>query len=464
MYKRGNWSVLGVKKNDKLLEAIGQPRMMLELSALVALVSCKMKEITTSGINPFAQPRLDETIYAVTSDSTDEPSVFLENLYHYAKDTPADRAIADIDPYLPFVGLSESDYSLGDEKFAFWYVINQWKDSNDAASFKEKLCYERFERPYAFISGDDKKRIDAEASSQTAILRRQFPVFIDFRAGLIFAETTAGPEIEILLDTFKTIGLEIEGRHWEFDNDPLWMFKFLNFAAENTKYKEEFTKRAEELTMFSKGNIAKLENKAMEAIVSNYYSLAELPNALWAGLKAPAQFRLHPASDTPIGATTPSNAWTVLNFTDDAQVFASGVVIQELYTRINKADQSEKIIRKDIFTLTIDPSINNLDLGVAFLKGFDLPKIKTEINREVKKTKTNLAISQYWMRWLQEMEEAVLTFISCVRDTLELSGSAKAGILPMDLDDDKSGTFVMGTDVSSVSDSPAVVFIDKKTA
>jgi hypothetical protein len=34
----------------------------------------------------------------------------------------------------------------------------------------------------------------------------------------------------------------------------------------------------------------------------------------------------------------------------------------------------------------------------------------------------------------------------------------------MDLDDDKSGTFVMGTDVSSVSDSPAVVFIDKKTA
>jgi hypothetical protein len=68
------------------------------------------------------------------------------------------------------------------------------------------------------------------------------------------------------------------------------------------------------------------------------------------------------------------------------------------------------------------------------------------------------------MRWLQEMEEAVLTFISCVRDTLELSGSAKAGILPMDLDDDKSGTFVMGTDVSSVSDSPAVVFIDKKTA
>lgn len=453
MYKRGNWSVTGLDPTSlsKFKDFLNEPSSLLDISAVLGLVTCKMREMSAVGINPFAAPRLDENIFAKDTQAA-FPIDLPQMLSAYAQAVPEDRAITNTSCFLAFYGNNASVYTIDESRqwYGFWYVMNVWKDSNDVNSLKEKLSYEAHDRPYPFLTGDDKKHIDAEASTATCILRRQFPVLIDYAEGLVFAETTANPEIESLIDTLGTMGLEIEPRAWSFGVETDWVTQFLDYIEKNTKHRDEFAKRAEELTRFRKDQVEKLQDKTLERIVSNYFALTELPNGLWGALKSPAQIKLQPTSDAPLAASTPSNAFTLCSFSDEASVVASNVVFQELHVR-TKPNNSEYCFRNDLFTMIVDPGINNLDYGVAYMRGFDLPSLKREINREIRKTKVAPDIAHYWKRWMEGMRDSIATFIDCLKTTLEIDGKTTVGLIKPSMDDDDDGvtTVTMGVDLSS---------------
>jgi hypothetical protein len=451
MYRRGNWSVFGVDRSAlaQFKEALNNKHALLDVSAAVALVTCKLQEQSAVGINPYSAPRIDEDILVNPSQDPKAPS-FAQMLNAYLGASAEDKAVEPTDLYEPFYGANEKDYVLDASRdwYGFWFVVNVWKDTNDVASLKEKLAYTSFERPYAFVTGDSKKKIDAEASDQTSILRKQFPVLIDFDEGLVFAENTEGPVLESLMELLKTLRAEPESRYWDF-NDEKWPGKVLDYVVTNTKFDEEFAKRAEELTRFTKEEIEKLADKNMERIVSNFFAISELPNSLWIALKPSAQFKLYPASEAPLAASTPSNAYTLLNVTPTCSTISANLVFQELISSI-KPNKEEQIIRKDLFSMTVDFGINNAEVGVAHLKGFDLPRLKGAISSEIKKTKVSPEIGHYWVKWLAGMEEAVVTFISSMRDVLEIPGDAEVGLKRMNISSDTSDSSTQDFVVSPV--------------
>ena len=63
---------------------------------------------------------------------------------------------------------------------------------------------------------------------------------------------------------------------------------------------------------------------------------------------------------------------------------------------------------------------NISDAGCAALRGFDLPRFKKDMKRQIKE-KTSLEISNYWMEWLIEMKGAVNFFIDNINETLKLN-------------------------------------------
>ena len=86
---------------------------------------------------------------------------------------------------------------------------------------------------------------------------------------------------------------------------PNWPAEILNKLHENTQYQGDFQKRADEATRFKSSEIEKLEDREMESIVSNYFSMTQLPSDLWVGISGSAQIRLHDASP-PIGVKAPT--------------------------------------------------------------------------------------------------------------------------------------------------------------
>ena len=109
---------------------------------------------------------------------------------------------------------------------------------------------------------------------------------------------------------------------------PNWPAEILNRLYENTQYQRDFQKRAEEATRFKASEIEKLEDRELESIVANYFSMTQLPSDLWVGISGPAQVRLHDASP-PIGVKAPTTATTLLSMTSDAKVISGAITFQE---------------------------------------------------------------------------------------------------------------------------------------
>jgi hypothetical protein len=65
------------------------------------------------------------------------------------------------------------------------------------------------------------------------------------------------------------------------------------------------------------------------------------------------------------------------------------------------------------------------------LRGFDLPSLRKEIQREIRKTKQVPSIEQFWGNWLHELSNAVRTIEASFRELLGLDGNQEGGILPM---------------------------------
>jgi hypothetical protein len=198
---------------------------------------------------------------------------------------------------------------------------------------------------------------------------------------------------------------------------------------EGTQYQNDFQKRADEATRFRPKEIEKLEDKELEAIVANYFSMTELPNDVWAGLAAPAQIRLH-ATSQPILVKAATSATTLLGMTSDAHVLSGSITFQERITYLSKKGE-ERAFRKDVLSVDVNDQINLTDVGAAMLRGFDIPAYRKDIQREIRKTKQVPSIEEFWSTWLHQMSNAVRTLEASFREILELGGDEKGGILPM---------------------------------
>ena len=410
MFGKGNWSIFGVEPDSlaTFKETLEDQFLLLELSQIRASYYTKYKEKPSVGINPFDAPRVDEKA---------------ENLDHVILaylDCPEDTLSSpEFLPLTEFAGSSAKDFQIDEDGhcFGLWFVLNEFEDTMDVASKKEQSSYDMVTRPYKFLIKEEKKAVDAAVKASNSVVRKQFPVLIDFSQGRVYALTTVQDEILLLQETLKKMGADTFGIHWNF-GDCNWPSRFLNYVRENTlkQHSDAMAHMADELTRFTKKEVPALDDKVMDRIVKNYFALAPLDTERWAALKAPAKIRLYKTSD-PLTCAGPSEAFSLFQFSDQAEAVGAGVVIQSLSTRVQKGVDVE--VRKDLFSVQIDSNMNLQDAGAALLRGFDMPAYKSTMRKEIKESRgQEVPISKYWIEWLREMRVAVLGLIEDLSETL----------------------------------------------
>jgi hypothetical protein len=339
---------------------------------------------------------------------------------------------------LPEEILNSEGYGFGEQNFelhsslpwyGLWAVSNQWKDVSDLPSVKEQHSYSVLERPYKFLQATDKNTVDQEIHGITAATRKQLPVLLDFNEGRAYIENSSKKAIQAVTELLKQMGVETIAVGWTYSH-PNWPAEILNKLHEGTQYQSDFVKRADEATRFRAKEIEKLEDKEVESIVANYFSMTQLPSELWAGIATPAQIRLHAAASQPIVVKAPTSATTLLGMTSDAHLLSGSITFQERVTYMNKKGE-ERTFRKDMLSIDVNDQINLTDVGAAMLRGFNIPAFKKEIQREIRQTKQVPSIDQFWSTWLHQMSNAVRTIEASFREILDIDGDEKAGILPM---------------------------------
>ena len=428
MFGRGNWAIFGLNKDS--LEAfktnLEDRRLMLAVSQCAASAITRHIRIDSIGINPFSSPRLDEQ---VTLDLD-----LGEELARYAASDTEARANTSLPEALACTGELRLMPRLALQLhsslpwYGLWAVSNEWKDVSDLASIKEQHSYAALERPYKFLKAVDKKSVDQEIRGVTAAMRKQFPVLLDFHEGRLYVENSGKKTLHALTLLLKQLGLDIVPVAWNF-NRPNWPAAILQKLQAKTQYASDFQTRADEATRFKPKEIEKLQDKELESIVANFFSMTQLANELWAGLSTPAQIRLH-ATSAPFVAKAVTSATTLLGMTEEAHVLSGSLTFQERITFSNKKGE-ERTFRKDVLSLDLNDQINLTDAGAAMLRGFDIPAFRKDIQREIKHSKQVPSIEEFWSTWLHQMSNAVRTIEGSFREILDLNGDEKGGILPM---------------------------------
>jgi hypothetical protein len=427
MFGRGNWAILGLAKDS--LEAfkanLEDRGLMIAVSQSAAAVITRHNKVDALGINPFSAPRLDEQ-HAIPVEQEQELARYAGMDGEARSNSKAADELLNSEGY----GLNVQSFELHSTLpwFGLWAVSNQWKDVSDLASVKEQHSYSQLERPYKFLQATDKKTVDTDVQGVTAAVRKQFPVLLDFNEGRIYIESSGKKAIFEVTELLKRLGVEVTPVGWIYHRSN-WTSEILNKLHQGTQYGSDLQKRAEEATRFRPKEIEKLEDKEVEGIVANFFAMTELPNDLWAGLRAPAQIRLH-ATSQPIVVKAPTSATTLLGITSDAQVLSGSVTFQERITYMSKKGE-ERTFRKDVLSIDINDQINLTDVGAAMLRGFDIPAYKKDLQREIRKTKQVPSIEEFWSTWLHQMSNAVRTLEASFREILELGGDEKVGILAM---------------------------------
>lgn len=407
LFGRGVWSIFGIRKSSltAFQGSLQDPVKLFGLSQLMASAQTKFKGNASFGINPFAKPRKDET--------TDE-RLLLPNEEMVDKE-PIE--LADAAEYSAGFGSESAEYTLSDGTFGFWVVINDFEDVTDPKSKQEAMAYEQAGRPFKFLNKEEKKGIEGNIKAQAVGSRLQFPVLVDFNAELVFVANGKAENVGIARNLIAALGGEDFSLAWQF-NGYDWPGNFLNVVNDNMRdtYRNAMQARADEFSRFSPDEIEKLDDRMMETVVSNYFSMTELETGQWAGLGTPAQVRLY-KSNAPVVASAahPSVAFSLLAGFDDAKIASAAVVFQSLESRFKK--EVEVQWRKDLFTLDVNDNINLTDAGAAMLRGFDMPGYKKEL-KQFAKAQGSVTIADYWQQWLTGMKEAVNTFTDNVVETL----------------------------------------------
>lgn len=426
MFGRGNWAIVGLAKEslEAFKNSLEDRGAMLAASQLAASAITRHIKVDAVGLNPFSIPRLDEQ-HAISLDQEQELARYAASEPDARSHTSLASEILDAEGF----GFGEHHFEVhpGLPWYGMWAVSNQWKDVSDLASVKEQHSYAALERPYKFLQATDKKTVDQEIRGVTAAVRKQFPVLLDFNEGRVYVESSSKKMIYAVLELLKQLGADIVAVAWNY-NRPNWPAEILNKLREGTLFESDFQKRADEATRFRPKEIEKLEDKEVESIVANYFSMTELPGELWAGISGPAQILLHPTSQ-PIAVKAPTSATTLLGMTSDAHILSASLTFQERITFHSKKGEA-RTFRKDLLSIDINDQINLTDVGAAMLRGFDIPSFRKEIQRDIRQTKQVPSIEQFWSTWLHQMGSAVRTIEGSFREILELDGVEKNGILP----------------------------------
>jgi hypothetical protein len=427
MFGRSNWAIVGLAPEslEAFRTSLEDRPLMVAASQLAASAVTRQFEADTLGINPFGVPRLDEQFTIEIQHQ--------EELAGYATSEPETRAEHVLSPEI----LDCEGYGVTVEQFqlhptmpwyGLWAVSNEWKDVSDLASIKEARSYALLERPYKFLQATDKSSVDKETLGINAAVRKQVPVLLDFHEGRAYIESTNKKVILNITAKLKKLGIDIIPVAWTY-NLRNWTAEVIHRLYEGSQHQGEFQKRADEATRFKTSEIEKLEDRELEAIVKNYFSMTELPGELWAGISGPAQILLHDASP-PIGARAPTTATMLLGMTPDAKVISGAVTFQERVTTTSKAG-GEITFRRDLLCVDVNDRINLVDAGAAMLRGFDVPALRKDIQREIRKTRQVPSIEQFWSTWLHELSNAVRTMEGVFREVLGIDKNQEAGILPM---------------------------------
>jgi hypothetical protein len=437
MFGRGNWAIVGLAKEslETFRTSLEDRTLMVASSQMAATAITRQFSSDALGINPFGSPRLDEQ-HPLGLEHQEE-------LARYATSEPEARSslnlsaeILDCEGY----GFAAEQFQLHPNMpwYGLWAVSNEWKDVSDLASIKEQRSYVLMERPYRFLQATDKKSVDHETLGVDAAVRKQVPVLLDFNEGRVYIENSNKKVIYTIIVQLKQLGADIIPVAWTY-NLPNWHAEILDKLYAGTQYQGDFLKRADEATRFKANEIEKLEDREVESIVANYFSMTQLPSELWVGISGSARIRLHDTSP-PIGVKAPTSATTLLHMTNDAKPVSGALTFQERVTFLGK-DGGERTFRKDLLCIDVNDRINLVEVGAAMLRGFDLPTHRKDIQREIRKTKQVPSIEQFWGNWLHELSNAVRTIEASFRELLNLDGNQEGGILPMRIPEpEKEGT------------------------
>ena len=429
MFGRGNWAILGLVKES--LEAfkvnLADAGRMADASQLAAAAVARLYGSDAIGLNPFNAPRLDEEQGLDLDQQTE--------LAGHATAEQVDGAAVALSAEI----LDGPGYGRGVESFqlhpelpwcGLWAVSNEWKKASDLPSMKEQNSYVTLERPYKFLQPTDKRTVDEKTGDATAVARSQVPVLLDFQGGRVYVESTNKKQIHALIVSLSRLGVETIPVAWNYPASR-WTEAILNRLHEGTQFRDEFDKRAEEAKRFKENEIEKLEDRDMEAIVSKFFSMTELPSGIWAGISGPARIRLHDAAP-PVGVRNPGSATTLLAMTSETGIVTGCLTLQECITVTTKSG-AERNIRRDIARFDLNDRINLTDIGAAMLRGFDMAAHKKEVLREIRETRQVPAIAQFWSAWLHQLSNAVRTIEESFREVLELGADQQAGIVPMQI-------------------------------
>lgn len=429
MFGRGNWAILGLVKES--LEAfkvnLADAGRMADASQLAAAAVARLYGSDAIGLNPFNAPRLDEEQGLDLDQQTE--------LAGHATAEQVDGAAVALSAEIldgPGYGRGVESFQLHPELpwFGLWAVSNEWKKASDLPSMKEQNSYVTLERPYKFLQPTDKRTVDEKTGDATAVARSQVPVLLDFQGGRIYVESTNKKQIHALIVSLSRLGVETIPVAWNYPASR-WTEAILNRLHEGTQFRDEFDKRAEEAKRFKENEIEKLEDRDMEAIVSKFFSMTELPSGIWAGISGPARIRLHDAAP-PVGVRNPGSATTLLAMTSETGIVTGCLTLQECITVTTKSG-AERNIRRDIARFDLNDRVNLTDIGAAMLRGFDMAAHKKEVLREIRETRQVPAIAQFWSAWLHQLSNAVRTIEESFREVLELGADQQAGIVPMQI-------------------------------
>jgi hypothetical protein len=429
MFGRGAWAIFGLGKEslETFRTMLEDRAVMVAASQMAASAITRYSKADTIGINPFSGPRLDEE-HPVGADHEAE-------LAGYAASELEDRSKLT----LPDEVLNCEGYGSTEPQFrvhpnmpwyGLWAVVNEWKDVSDVASIREQRSYRLLERPYKFLQAIDKKTVEEDTIGTTAAIRKQIPVLLDFNDGRIYIENTNKKLIYMITVRLRQLGIDVIAVAWTYPR-PNWPADILNKLYEQTQYQRDFQKRAEEASRFKASEIEKLEDRELESIVANFFSMTQLGTDLWIGISGPAQIRLHSASP-PIGVRAATSATTLLGMTSDATILSGAITFQEIVSGTSKKG-GEYTFRKNLLCVDLNDRINITEIGAAMMRGFDLSAFRRDILRDIRYTKEVPTIEQFWGNWLHEMSNALRTVEMTFRELLALEGSEEGGILPMQI-------------------------------
>ena len=427
MFGRGTWAIVGLAKDslETFRTNLEDRSAMAACSQMAASAVTRQFSSDALGINPFGAPRLDEE-HPIGLEHQEALATYAITEHEEGSDHTLPAEILECAGY----GFTAARFQLDATMpwYGLWAVSNEWKDVSDLASVKEQRSYTLLERPYRFLPPIDKKSVDQEALGVTAAVRKQTPVLLDFNEGRVYIESSNKKLIPTIVVRLQQLGAEIIPVAWTY-RQRNWTAEILNRLYEGTQFQADFIKRADEATRFEPKEIEKLEDRELEAIVSNYFSMTQLASDFWVGISGPAQVRLHDTSP-PIGVKAPTTATTLLQMTNDARVLSGAITFEERVSFTGK-DGGERSFRKELFCLDVNDRINLTDAGAAMLRGFDLPSARKDIQREIRQTHQVPSIEQFWSTWLHELSNAVRTIEAAFRELLDIDGNEEAGILPV---------------------------------